>query len=64
MTIKELAQNWMENDRSGDWYNREMTEEDAERFIGYMDPETLEELDEVITPEAFAEAWNDLIKGI
>jgi len=61
MTIKELAQNWMENDRTGD-YDRKITLEEAEMLVGYMDPDTLEDLDEEITPELFMAAWNDLIE--
>ena len=60
MTIKELAQNWIENDRTGD-YSREITEEEARTFIGYMDPDTLEALDEAITPEKLMLAWNEAV---
>lgn len=60
MTISELAQNWMENDRTGD-YGRKITLAEAETLVGYMDQDTLAELDEEITPEKFMAAWNTLI---
>lgn len=60
MTIKELAQNWMENDRTGD-YERKITLEEAETFVGYMDQDTVDALDEQITAEKFMNAWNELI---
>lgn len=60
MTIKELAINWIENDRTGD-YCRPITLDEAERFIGWMDDSTIESLDEDITPEKFMEAWNECI---
>lgn len=60
MTIKELAQNWMENDRTGD-YERKITLEEAETFVGYMDQDTIDALDEPITAEKFMNAWNELI---
>ena len=62
MTIRELAQNWLDNDRTGD-YNRKITTDEAETFIGYMDPDTFEAIDETITPEKFASAWNSIIDG-
>lgn len=61
MSIKELARNWMENDETGDYAGRKITLEDAETLIGYMDDDTLNNLDETITPEKFMEAWNELI---
>ena len=61
MTIKELAQNWMENDRTGDYYGRKITIEEAETLVGFMDQDITDELDEQITPEKFMDAWNDLI---
>ena len=63
MTIRELAQNWMENDTTGEYYDRKITLEEAETLVGYMDPDTLEDLDEEMTPEKFMAAWNDLIEG-
>ena len=60
MTIKELAQNWMENDRTGD-YERKITLEEAKTFVGYMDQDTIDALDEQITAEKFMNAWNELI---
>ena len=58
MTIKELAINWLENDRTGD-YERKITLEEAKTFVGYMDNDVLDSLDEQITPEKFMEAWNE-----
>jgi len=62
MTIKELAQNWLENDRTGD-YEREITLDEAATFVGYMDNDTFAELDEEITPEKFRDAWNEIINS-
>lgn len=61
MTIKELAQNWIENDRTGDYYNREITIEEASDFVSMIDPEVVEETN--ATPEAFMEAWNSIVRG-
>lgn len=61
MTIKELAQNWIENDRTGD-YEREITLDEAAIFVGYMDSDYVSDLDEEITPEKFRDAWNDVIR--
>ena len=61
MTIKELAQNWMENDRTGEYCGRKISIEEAETLIGYMDQDTISGLDEPITAEKFMNAWNDLI---
>ena len=60
MTIKELAINWIDNDRTGD-YCRPITIDEAEQFIGWMDEDTIDSLDEDITPDKFMEAWNDCI---
>ena len=60
MTIKELANNWIENDHTGD-YCRPITLDEAEQFIGWMDEDTIDSLDEDITPEKFMEAWNELV---
>lgn len=61
MTIRELATNWIENDRTGD-YCREITLEDAMTLISYMDQDTIDSLDEEITPETFMAIWNDIIR--
>lgn len=61
MTIKELAQNWMENDRTGEYGGRKISIDEAETLIGYMDQDTISGLDEPITAEKFMNAWNDLI---
>lgn len=61
MTIEELAQNWMENDRTGDYYGREITLDEAKDLVSYMDPDVLADLDEQITPEKFMDAWNSLV---
>ncbi len=58
MTIKELAINWLENDRTGD-YERKITLEEAKTFVGYMNDDVLDSLDEQITPEKFMEVWNE-----
>lgn len=59
MTIKELAKNLIENDRTGD-YCRKITLDEAETFIGWMDHDS--DLPEALTPEALMAAWNDLIE--
>ena len=61
MTIKELALNWIENDGTGDYCDREITLEEATNFVGCMDSDTLDELDEEITQEKFRDAWNEII---
>lgn len=58
MTINELAMNWIENDRTGD-FQRKITVDEASIFVGWMDSDTIEALDEEITPEKFMEAWNE-----
>lgn len=63
MTVYELANNWIENDLTGD-YCRHITETDAAVMIRWMDPETIDALDEQITPENFAEEWNRIICDI
>lgn len=60
MTLKELALNWIENDRTGEYY-REITIDDAVALIGYMDPDVLESIEEKPTPQAFMDAWNSAI---
>jgi hypothetical protein len=58
MTIRELAQNWIEN---ADTTPEEITTETAAEYIGWMDKDS--DLPEDLTPEAFAEAWNDIVRG-
>lgn len=58
MTIRELAQNWIEN---ADETPGEITPETAAEYIGWMDKDS--DLPEDLTPEAFAEAWNDIVRG-
>ena len=58
MTIKELAMNWIEN---ADTTPQEITVEQAAEYISWMDPDT--DLPEGLTPEAFQEAWNNVING-
>ena len=60
MTIRELAQNWLENDSTGD-YCRKITLDEATNFVDSMDQDILDELDDGITPELFMEAWNELV---
>lgn len=62
MTIKELALEWIRNDRTGDYCNRKITAEEATNFVNCMDPDILEDLTENITPEAFMEAWNNIVE--
>lgn len=62
MTISELAMNWITNDTTGEFYNRQITLDEATAFIESMDPDILEDLTEDITPEAFMEAWNDIVE--
>ena len=62
MTIKKLALELILNDRTGDYCNRKITAEEATNFISWMDPDVLEDLTEDITPEAFMEAWNDIVE--
>lgn len=59
MTIRELAQNWIENAR--DDIPGTITVEQAAQYISWMDPD--DDLPEGLTPEAFSEAWNDIITG-
>lgn len=58
MTIKELAQNWIEN---ADTTPGEITTETAAEYIGWMDKDS--DLPEDLTPEAFADAWNEIVRG-
>lgn len=60
MTIYELAQGMIENDHTGDYYDRDITLEEASDFISWMDPDT--ELPEDLTPEALMDAWNDIVR--
>ena len=63
MTLKELAINWIENDRTGE-YCREITIDDAAALVGYMDPDVLESIEEAPTPRAFMDAWNSVIREL
>lgn len=56
MTVKELAMNWIEN---ADTTPGKITVEQAEEYIGWMDRDT--DLPEDLTPETFAEAWNEIV---
>jgi hypothetical protein len=55
MTIKEIAQNWIEN---ADTTPDEITVETAAQYIDWM-----EDKPEGITPELFADAWNSIVRG-
>lgn len=61
MTISELAMNWIINDTTGEFCNRQITIDEATAFIENMDPDILEDLTD-ITPKAFMEAWNDIME--
>lgn len=61
MTIKELAANWIENDRTGEYAGRQITLAEAADLVSFMDPDTTADLDEEITPEKFQAAWNESI---
>ena len=61
MTIKELARNWMENDRGGDYYGRRITLDEAQTLVSFMDDDAIEDLDEEITAEKFMNAWNAIV---
>lgn len=63
MTLKELALNWIENDRTGE-YCREITIDDAAVLVGYMDLDVLESIEEKPTPHAFMNAWNSIIREL
>lgn len=63
MTLKELALNWIENDRTGE-YCHEITIDDAAALIGYMDPDVLESIGEKPTPQAFMDAWNSVVQEL
>lgn len=56
--IKNLAQNWIDN--ADTTPVPEIDIETAEQYISWMDPDT--NLPEGLTPEAFMEAWNDIIR--
>lgn len=58
-TVYELAQNWLDNDRTGEYSQRKITLEEAAMFVGWMDPE--DDLPEDLTPERFQECWNSMI---
>ena len=57
MTVKELAINWIENADSSPI--PEIDTETARQYLSWMEPETIPE---GITPENFADAWNDIIR--
>lgn len=59
MTINELAQNLIDNDRSGDYRDRKVTLEEAKNFIDWMDPDA--DRPEDLTPETLADALNEII---
>ncbi len=63
MTLKELALNWIENDRTGA-YCREITINDATVLVKHMDPDVLETIGEKPTPQAFMDAWNSVIHDL
>lgn len=63
MTLKELAINWIENDRTVE-YCREITIDDATTLVGYIDPDVLENLGEKPTPQAFMDTWNSIIRDL
>lgn len=58
MSISELAMNWIEH---ADTKPGVIDLETAETYIGWMDPDT--DLPEDLTPEAFMEAWNEIIRS-
>lgn len=60
MTIRELATNLIEHADD----TRDLVEIDLDRatqIVGWLDPDT--DLPEDLTPEAFMEVWNDLIRS-
>lgn len=61
MTVSELALNLITNDRTGNYCHRKITIDEATWIIEHMDPDTIEDIEEDLTPEAFIEAWNDII---
>lgn len=58
MTIRELALNWIEH---ADGTPTEIDLDTASTYISWMDPDV--GLPEDLTPEAFMEAWNDIIRS-
>ena len=64
MTIKELAKNWIENDRDGDYSGRAITMDEAQTLIGFMDADTLESIGEDVSAEKFMDAWNSVVSGV
>lgn len=58
MTIHDLALNLIEH--SDVFPVPEISEETAAEYISWLDPDT--DLPEDLTPEAFAEAWNDIVR--
>lgn len=59
MTVRELAQNWIENADVSPV--PEIDIETAKQYISWMDHDT--ELPEDLTPENFMNAWNDIVHG-
>lgn len=55
MTIREIAQNWIEN---ADTTPEEITVETAAQYIEWM-----EDKPDGITPDLFADAWNSIVRG-
>lgn len=58
MTVRELAQNWIDN--ADTTPVPEIDIETAEQYISWMDPDT--DLPEGLTAESFMKAWNDIIR--
>jgi hypothetical protein len=61
MTISELALNYWINS-SFDDSRRKMDVDLATWLIEHMDPDNIEDIEGDLTPEAFMEAWNDIIE--
>lgn len=58
MTIKELAQNWIDNADIAPV--PEIDIEKAHQYLSWMDPDT--DLPDGLTAESFMEAWNDIVR--
>lgn len=58
MTIKELAQNWIDNADIAPV--PEIDIETAHQYLSWMDPDT--DLPDGLTAESFMEAWNDIVR--
>ena len=62
MTVRELAQNLIDNDREGTPTVIDLAR--AAQLVGWMVADDSDgDLPEDLTPESFMEAWNDIIKG-